>query len=326
MRKVRIESPYTVTVVEAPEPAGRPGEVALKIRLVGICGSDQLKYTGRYPSPLYPVTPGHEFSAEVQTDGFRVVVNPNLPCRACRYCREGRSYLCERLATLGAKGVDGAMQERLWVPRPNLIPLDSSADEQNLVLTEPLAVAVHGVGLLEPGRLLALGLGTIGTLALAYLESAGDAEIDAVDLDVEGIKLPENPRLRRVMSFADFQRARAELRERYDTVLIMCPYDEKLLRAAIDAAARGGCVVCVGLPMGAVSVDFNHLLNKEVEIRQSFKYSEEDFKAAHLFLSAHDLTRYIPVQVFELERAPEAFQFKDRHPRMKVLLDLSRGS
>ncbi len=329
MRKLRIQGPHTVAVAEAPEPNGKAGEIRLRTRYVGICGSDYLKYIGKHPDAHYPATPGHEFTAEVMDDdshlsrfrgGSRVVVNPNLPCRSCRFCLSGHSYLCEKLATIGAKGLDGAMQTILWMPHANLVVIEDQANEMNTVLTEPLAVAIHGCGMVKRGRILAIGLGTVGMLAISYLGSSTDAEIDIVELTLAGLKLPSGPRVIRLMSLSEFQSEKSELVGKYDVVLLMCPYDGRTMQAAVDVACRGGRIVCVGLPLQMITLDFNVLLNKEVEILQSFKYSETDFRTAYEFLAAHDLTDCIPFRIFDLDDAAEAFRFKDEHPRTKVVL------
>lgn len=333
MKKVVIERPYQVAVVDVPEVASSGQEVLLRIGYAGICGSDFMKYRGKYPALRYPVVPGHEFTGEVDrvqaADGWlkpgdRVVVNPNLPCGHCLHCARGRNYLCRNLKVIGAHDVEGAMQQYIWVPEANVIKIDEGVDEKNISLTEPLSIAIHAVrGRALGSRVLLLGLGTIGLLVLNYLPER-DMEIDIIDVSIDDLNLPQKPSLHRVMSVEDAQAARSSLAETYDTVLVICPYDSDLVRFCAELAVRGGQIILVGLPTGAITTDFNYLLNKEITLYQSYKDSEEDFAAAYRYLKNHDLTTLLDVEVFPLDRAAEAFHAKESHPRSKIILDCRR--
>ena len=133
MVKIVIDKPYTVRIEDVTSPILIKNSAIVRVKYVGICGSDLLKFIGKYHGIQYPVTPGHEFTGVIEKvrentfglqEGDRVVVNPNIPCGTCYYCHSGRDYLCNNLITLGANGVDGAMQESLNVPIENLVKVD----------------------------------------------------------------------------------------------------------------------------------------------------------------------------------------------------------
>jgi L-iditol 2-dehydrogenase len=329
MKKAVIEGAFKVSVVTTPSAGGKRGEVLLSIDYVGICGSDYLKFNGKYLGIHYPVTPGHEFTAEVEEvavtgstlkRGDKVVVNPNLPCGQCSYCAKGEGYLCSNLRVIGAKSEEGAMQERLWVPSANCVPIEANADERNIALTEPMAVAVHAVRDRPLGSRTALmGCGNIGMLVLSYLAER-NVEIDIIDVNIQGLEMPTHARIGKVMSLSDALDRRAELRESYDTVLVTCPYDSELLGLCAEISIRGGQMILVGLPVERISADYSLLLNKEITIRQSYKNSVADFLAAYEFLKTRDLRHLLNVHVFPIDRAAEAFQFKQGNPRSKVLV------
>ena len=137
---------------ETPRRPNR-GEVELRVGYVGVCGFDQLAFTGRASLCQMPVVLGHEFSAQVITcgpgvtgyeSGQWVSVAPLLTCMDCTLCNTGNEHLCSQRTIFGAQ-VDGALCERLIMPAQAVFPLSESVSPQAGALTEPLAVAVHAV-------------------------------------------------------------------------------------------------------------------------------------------------------------------------------------
>src|SRR3990170_60494 len=176
-----------IEVRETPVPAPGPGEVLLRVRACGICGSDLHFYRGQLPmSPT--VSPGHEFAGEVVeagdgVEGFapgqRVVVEPLRACRRCSYCRTGNYQLCPKRVLVGTF-VSGGLAEYVLVPDYTLYPLPDALDFELGALVEPLAVVVHGlhlVGLAFGDRVLILGCGTIGVMTALAARALGAAEI-----------------------------------------------------------------------------------------------------------------------------------------------------
>jgi L-iditol 2-dehydrogenase len=174
---------------------GRPGETLLEVAAVGLCGSDLHYYKdGGIGSATIkqPFVPGHEFGAWLTEDlddrelprGTLVAVDPNNACRRCEHCRAGHENLCPNVEFIGAPPNDGAMTDRLWVDRCLIVPVPQSFSPADVVMLEPLGVAIHAADLAKP-RLLetvtVLGCGPIGLLILQVLKVAGAGEILAVD-------------------------------------------------------------------------------------------------------------------------------------------------
>jgi len=173
----------------------RAGEVLLDVAAVGMCGSD-LHYfkDGAIGSAVIrdPFVPGHEFGGFVceavdelgLAPGSLVSVDPNRSCLACEWCLAGHHNLCPRVEFIGAPPVDGAMTQRMWVPRSQLVPLPSGFGPLEAVMLEPLGVAIHAVDLAKPRlleRVAVLGCGPIGLLVIQVLRAAGAGEVLAVD-------------------------------------------------------------------------------------------------------------------------------------------------
>jgi len=293
--------------------------VALRPRLSGICGSDQAVIEGRaslYLSSLTsaPFVPGHEIVATVtagEERGRRVVVEPALGCCAraidppCADCREGRRALC-RAVTEGSlaaglqigfcRETGGGWSEGLVSHRSQLHAVPDDLDDEDAVLVEPLACALHAARRadLRPAASTAvIGAGTIGLLtirALRYrhpdatiaavakhrgqeLEArrAGADHVCAPDrLHLEGARITG---ARRLVGHG----GRELLLGGFDAVLD-CVGSGASVEAAVAAVRPRGAVVLVGMPE-RVSVDLAPAWLREVEIRGAYGY-EGDFKEA----------------------------------------------
>ena len=171
--------------VDVPEPS--PGDVRVKVRAAGICGSDipRIYENGAHKMPLIP---GHEFSGVVEGIGKdastywmgrRVGVYPLIPCRECDSCKRGLYEMCRNYDYIGSRR-DGAFAEYVTVPVDNLIELPESVSYEEAAMLEPMAVAANAVRKGTNGFLLnkespvvVCGLGTIGLFVAMFLKDAG---------------------------------------------------------------------------------------------------------------------------------------------------------
>lgn len=194
MRAVSIDAPGSLRVVESARPEPGEGEVLIAVELVGICATDVHILHGSFPSASYPITPGHEVTGRVAAVGAgvetlavgdAVVVDPGLPCGACRSCRTGRPNLCEHRQAIGITRSGGAA-ESVIVPAGNCHRVLPGTPEGAAVLAEPLACVVHAFDLVRPVQgqdVLIYGAGTIGLLAGIVAGSLGAASVSFVELD-----------------------------------------------------------------------------------------------------------------------------------------------
>jgi (R,R)-butanediol dehydrogenase/meso-butanediol dehydrogenase/diacetyl reductase len=185
------------------EPSPRPGEVKVRIKWNGICGSDLHEYRfgpsfiSVEPHPLtgrmVPMTIGHEYSGEVVElgegvkdlkVGDRVTGDCNLVCGKCYYCLRNMPNLCVSTASVGFHA-DGSLAEYLVVPAYTLYKLPDSIPDEIGALTEPLAVGVHAVrrSMLQVGDVVVIiGAGTIGLTTLLAAKAAGAAKVYSIDI------------------------------------------------------------------------------------------------------------------------------------------------
>ncbi|KXF77064.1 alcohol dehydrogenase [Paramesorhizobium deserti] len=241
---------------------GGPGEVLIDVGAVGLCGSD-LHYfkDGGIGSAVVkePFVPGHEFGGYLCEDldelglarGALVAVDPNKACGHCEFCERGHANLCPNVEFIGAPPFNGAMTERIWVPKSQIVPLPQQFSPLEAVMLEPLGVAIHAVDLAKP-RLLEqvalIGCGPIGLLILQVLKAAGAGEILAVD--------PQEHRqaMAARMGASRTGEAVEDIREwtkREGAPLVIEATNSPLgFRDAVLATKIGGRIVLVGIPDG----------------------------------------------------------------------------
>lgn len=183
MKAIVCEKPFQLNLVDRTEPEAGDGEVLIRIRRVGLCGTDYHIFGGRHPFLSYPRIIGHELSGEVVTaptdsmfaEGQLVAVNPYLSCGACIACRKGKPNACVNIQVLGVH-TDGGMRELLSVPEGALIDAAGLTPDQAAML-EFLSVGAHAVArskVKQSDRALVVGAGPIGiaTALFARLEGA----------------------------------------------------------------------------------------------------------------------------------------------------------
>jgi 2-desacetyl-2-hydroxyethyl bacteriochlorophyllide A dehydrogenase len=185
--------PGKLEVAQKPAPEIRPGEVLVRPRRAGICGTDFHIFEGKHPFLQYPRIIGHELAVEVveAPTGARLsageiyVVNPYLSCGHCIACRSGKPNCCVRISVLGVHQ-DGGMAELLSVPSANLIPAQGMTLDE-CATVEFLAIGAHAVrrgAVGEGDSVLVVGAGPIG-LGVALFASLSGADVTVVDRDPE---------------------------------------------------------------------------------------------------------------------------------------------
>lgn len=331
MKKLLISEPFKTKIIDAKEPQLINKDSSIvKPLFIGICGSDLEVFVGKYGGITYPVAPGHEFMGQVDKitknavgikKGDIVVVNPNISCGKCFYCKKEKKYLCSSLEVLGGESMDGAMQEKIEVPIKNLIKISNITEYSRLALTEPMSVSLHSIKLTELGhKVLIFGLGCIGTLSYLYLRDKYNKDISVIEASEERIKEFESKNIGNIYNYKNVVNDSVSLEEKFDSILIECPYDQKIINLCIKLIRKGGKIIVVGRPKEKICFDFIELLFKEISIFNSFKNTEEDFKEASHFLSEFDVTKDVELKVFNLIDAQKAFNFKIKNPKYKVLI------
>jgi 2-desacetyl-2-hydroxyethyl bacteriochlorophyllide A dehydrogenase len=190
MKTLICDEPGRLSLIERDVPIPAEGEVLVRIRRIGICGTDFHIYQGKHPFLEYPRVMGHELSGTVEDangsdrlkKGENVYIVPYLACGKCVACRRGVTNACQSLAVLGVHR-DGGMTEFICVPEPNVVSAGkASLDEAAMI--EFLAIGAHGVkrgGVTATDRVLVVGAGPIGMSAIIFAKTRG-ADVTVMDM------------------------------------------------------------------------------------------------------------------------------------------------
>ena len=189
MRAVLCRAPGKLEVIERPMPRPKPGEVLVRVRRIGVCGTDMHIYQGNQPYFDYPRVMGHELSGEIAEapkdsplrKGDAVYIVPYLSCGACIACRAGKTNCCTSMKVLGVH-IDGGMCEYMTLP-PSIVFRAEGISLDQAAMVEFLAIGAHAVARarIGPGqRALVAGTGPIGIGVAIFARLAG-AEVTVID-------------------------------------------------------------------------------------------------------------------------------------------------
>lgn len=252
-----LTAPRSIDLRQQPVPEPGPGEVRIRMKTVGICGSDVSLFQGHRPDLAYPLIIGHEgigyvekVGAGVSTlrTGDRVVIEPNFPCGHCDYCWQGRSNICANKRIIGVLET-GCFAEYAVVPAPFVWLLPDSISDADAVVIEPTAVALHTLfySPARPGDTIAvIGLGAIGLLVthlaikMGYTVLAYDRVREKVELAASFGAVP-------IAAEASVQDVAARWKAGRVHTVFECAGAAAALTMAVEAAPRGAYVVVAGL-------------------------------------------------------------------------------
>lgn len=333
MKRLSIHGREDIRWEDAPVPEPGEGELRLRVRYAGICGSDLHYYfhgaNGEY-TIREPLTPGHELSAVVDLDpSGRLAPGTPVTVHPARYgpvtpgledhphLRPGGDYLGSA-ATLPHR--QGGASELLIVERDMIRVLPDGLPLQRAALAEPLAVALHAVALaggLAGRRVLVIGAGPIGLLAVACAVRAG-AVVGASDLRAEPLQRAE------ALGATELHLVgRDEIANDSYDVVFECSGAGVSLTQAVRTVRRRGVVVQVGmLPDAEIAVNLAPMLAKELTLRGAFRFSTEIDDAIDM-LAESDALDAVVSHVIPASDAVGAFEIaRDSAASAKVLLGL----
>ncbi|TDD26854.1 hypothetical protein E1218_11970 [Kribbella turkmenica] len=308
----------------------------LRMRAVGLCGSDLHTWRGHHPFRKPPVVLGHEGAGEVVASrdpafgvGDRVAVLPALSCWECGQCEAGRPHLCRRKQVPGG-GWPGMLSEYFAAPGRVLVPLADGIGYDEGALIEPLAVAWHcTTGAVTAGDSVAvLGGGPIGSLVAAVSRIRGASTVLVSDVKAYNREFLCQQGVPHVVDPAvdDLLAAGAELTgDGFDVVVVASGHPTCLAEAMALARPRGRVVL---LPMfaGPLSVDLNPAVLKEITLQGSTIYTPADFGQAARLVNERilDVRPYLTA-TFPLAETPDVLTSMDAGvDHLKLQIDPTR--
>jgi L-iditol 2-dehydrogenase len=331
MKSVRLHGTGNLQIHEEPVPVAGPGEKLVRVKSVGVCGSDLHWFAEGSIGDAkleHPLILGHEF-AGITEDGQRVAIDPAIPCGHCEFCEHGHPNLCANLLFAGHGAIDGGLREWMTWSEKSLFPIPDSISDAEGAMLEPLGVAIHSVdlGKVKAGMTVGVfGCGPIGLLILQTARLSGAAKIIATD------KLPH--RLEAAKGFGADEaffvgtdsrqnEIQAATNERGVDVAFEAAGAQEAVDTAFAAVVPGGKVVLAGIPdTDKTSFSASLARRKGVTIKLVRRMKHTYPRAIELVKKGLVDVLSVVTHRFPLEQASEAFRVAERREGLKILIEV----
>jgi 2-desacetyl-2-hydroxyethyl bacteriochlorophyllide A dehydrogenase len=335
-----MKSPGHIEFQEVALPAPGPDEILLRIRRIGVCGSDIHVWHGKHPFTPYPVVQGHEYSATVESvgpgvtkvkPGMKATARPQLVCGECGPCRRGDYNICDHLKVQGFQA-PGCAQDFFVTTQERVVALPESLTFEQGALVEPAACAAHSTGRagdLRGKNVVVLGAGTIGNLAAQAARCRGAKKVlitDLSDFRLEkaracGVDAVCNVRTEKLGGVA---------RDVFGPEGFDVAFEAVGAEAALDDAVqninKGGEIVVLGVFGERPRVDMAVAGDRELKLVGTLMYKHEDYEQAVRWIATGALrTEPLLTRHFPFERYPDAYRFiEDQGDKsLKVIIDVA---
>jgi 2-desacetyl-2-hydroxyethyl bacteriochlorophyllide A dehydrogenase len=304
MKTIVLDKPGAFRLVST-QPPGRPGpgEALVRVRRVGICGTDLHAFKGEQPFFEYPRILGHELGVEVVelgpqitdlplTTGDLCSVEPYMNCGRCLACRRGQTNCCEKLRVLGVH-TDGGMREYLVVPADKLLP-STNVPVDHLALVEMLCIGAHATRRAAPEpdeNVLVIGAGPIGLSAIQFAKLTG---ANVMVMEMSDNRLEFCQRNLGIETAIDAKGdALAQIREALNgdlpTIVFDATGSPRSMMGAFQYVANGSKLVFVGLFQGDVTFNDPEFHRREMTLMSSRNATRADFNQVLAHLEAGDI-------------------------------------
>ena len=334
-----MTAPKEITFREVDIPEPGPDQVLVKIKRIGVCGSDIHVFHGMHPYTKYPVTQGHEVSGKIVKlgqyvsnlqVGQRVTIEPQVFCGRCHPCLHGKYNLCENLKVMGFQTV-GTASEYFAVDASKITPLPEGMSYNEGAMIEPLAVTVHAgkrFADMKGAKVAVLGAGPIGILLSQAVKALGAAEVMITDISEKRLELAKSVGADYAINTAkeDFGEALVACfgPDKAD-VIYDCAGNDITMNSAIQNARKGSTIILVAVFAKMANVDLAKLNDSELDLNTSMMYRHEDYVDALRFVNEGKIQlKPLESAHFAFKDYQKAYEYIDanREMTMKVLIDV----
>ena len=309
MRAAVLNRPGEIEVVERPTPTPGPHEVLVRIRAVGVCGSDTHYYDhgriGRFVVEQ-PMVLGHESAGVIEAVGSevdparvgqRVSIEPGVPCFTCHECLAGRYNLCPDMVFYATPPVDGSLAELAVIHEAFAHPVPDSLSDEAAALLEPLSVGVWscrkgGVGL--GTSVLVTGAGPIGLVAVQVARACGAAQVVVADVNPHRLAVAAALGATRTVDVRGTSLVESYAGGPGPDVLLECSGHAGVTADGIRALAPNGAAVLVGMGGDELPLPLSVVQERELTVTGTFRYANTWPTAIALVASGRiDLDRLV---------------------------------
>ncbi|WP_039766287.1 MULTISPECIES: zinc-dependent alcohol dehydrogenase family protein [unclassified Caldicellulosiruptor] len=322
MRAAVFYGKRDLRVEEFDLPPLKQGEILVKVKACGICGTDVHIFNGEKGSAKVtpPIILGHEFCGEVVETksslfkvGDKVSIDPNIYCGVCRFCRSGKVQLCESLTALGVN-LNGGFAEYAIVPEKQAI-LFEDIEFEEAALAEPLACCLHGIRKLEinpTDKVLVIGLGPIGLIMLEILKLYGAYNVYGYEIDEFRKEIAKWQGIKGIIE--------ENTDEKFD-IVIECAGTKESIEMAFEKLQKGGQLLVFSVPSPKTNVLINpfEMFKKEARVYWSFVNPFTQKLAIELLRAKKISLKHIITHKISLEELSQALN--NRYERqLKVIV------
>ena len=337
MKQAIMMKPGEVTIREVDIPEVAPNQIKVKMKRIGVCGSDIHVFHGKHPYTSYPVVQGHEVAAEVVEIGSevtsvkigdRVTIQPQVVCGKCYPCTHGRYNACEELKVMGFQ-TTGMASEYFVTEADKAVKLSEGMSYDEGALVEPISVAVHAIrryGNVAGKKVLVLGGGPIGNLVAQSAKAMGASQVlvseqstarldIAKGCEIETVNPLETELLDKIIETFGTDKA---------DVIFECVGINATMEQAINFSRKGSDIVVVGVFADFGTINMGLIQDKELRLIGSAMYRVEDYEKA-IELIKDDLLCLKPlithrIKFENFQKAYETIEL-NRDKAMKVMVD-----
>lgn len=282
MKSIIVKKPNELEIEEREVPQPVKGEVRVKVKLAGICGSDSHIYRGHNPFAKYPRVIGHEFfgiidevgeGIDPSRIGERVSVDPVISCGCCYPCSVGRPNVCSSLTVLGVHR-DGGFSQYATVPSKNAYTIPDEISDEFAVMIEPFTIAANATGHLKPTAddiALIYGAGPMGLTSVQALKGVYQVkQVIVVDRIDERLAMAQKSGADKVINNTDLSlKEELEKLNIKPTVIIDAACHPSILQEAITIASPAARILIMGFSSDPCQITQQGITSKELSIFSS---------------------------------------------------------
>jgi L-iditol 2-dehydrogenase/threonine 3-dehydrogenase len=337
-----MTQPGKIELIEVEEPVAGPGEILLRVKKIGVCGSDIHVWHGLHPFTSYPVVQGHEFSAVIEgvgegvtkvTPGMKATAAPQKVCGVCNPCKRGDYNICDELKVCGFQA-PGCAQDLFVVPEERIVAFPDTLTFEQGALIEPAAVAAHStnrVKSLEGKNVAVFGAGTIGNLVAQAARCRGAKKVMITDLSDFRLKKALEAGID-VACNVGKEKFIEKVKETFGDEGFDMAFEAVGVEASLDDAIqhiqKGGEIVVLGVFGDRPRVDMSLVGDRELSLIGTLMYQQNDYEQAVKWIADGSMiTEPLVTEHFPFERYEEAYRYIEEQGEttLKVVIDLDEA-
>lgn len=339
MKQAILTGPKTIRFSETERPAIQSNEVLIKVKNIGICGSDIHAYYGKHPFMSFPIRLGHEMAGEVVEIGSEVkdiqagelvTVMPQEFCHTCEPCKDGRYNICDTLEVIGCQ-TPGAACEYFNVDAALVKKIPDGMTSEIAAAIEPAAVGVHAVrrcGSVKGQNVVVMGAGTIGNVTAQAAMAEGAKSVLITDLSDYRLNLAKECGIPHAINTGEVSMKEAVSQafgEEGADIFFECVGVGATVNQAIECSKKGRDIVVVGVFGSTPQINMAWVQDREIRLVGSLMYVDKDFQDTIDYMAAGKINMAPLVsKVFKFEEYDKAYTYieENKDTSLKILIEM----